>query len=248
MATAQVHRGSTAFWLPDDWDGDVLPWITSVASRHMATLEPPFLLAWYGDRYREFAMNLDWLAHSFVANAEKEAEGARKLAKIAASARGHAFAPRIFAHAKDEARHARMYIAMLKLIFPEALDESSRKQLLASFPVFGALSDWDEPPRALEAILDDIIQMNIGEIRTRLHQMLLRPVAGAACPKANAGSLLDLLQRIHEDEGRHILYTAQILEEQAREGYAAFIDAVYARRVRDFGEITLREVGVGQFD
>ena len=214
----------------------------------MEALEPPFLVAWYGDRYRQFAMNPDWLAQSFIANAEKEAEGARKLAKIASSARGHAFAPKIFAHAKDEARHARMYIAMLKLIFPEALDDGSRQQLLASYPVFGDMSDFDEPQRALEAILDDIIQMNIGEIRTRLHQMLLRPVAGAACPDANARPLLDLLQRIYDDEGRHIIYTAEILEEQSRHGYAAFIDAVYARRVRDFSVITLNEVGVGQFD
>jgi hypothetical protein len=250
VASKAQQTGVTELWFPEIWDVDKLPWISAVISRSIEAVDPPFLQSWYGDRYRQFALDPDWLAHSFIANADKEAEGARKLAAISLSSRKHPFAAKIFAHARDEARHARMYIAMLLLVFPDALSDTDRQDLLATFPEFGLKPECDpnSVDRSIEAILDDIVQMNIGEIRTRLHQMLLRPVATAVCPQNNVASLLKLLGKIYDDEGYHIRYTGEILEHYSTRGFAGLIDNLYKMRLQEFGSITLKEVGVGQFD
>ena len=45
---------------------------------------PPFGMGWYGEKYRTVASDPQWMAASLVANAEKEAEGSRKLWALAA--------------------------------------------------------------------------------------------------------------------------------------------------------------------
>jgi hypothetical protein len=234
----------------EQWDCEALPFMSDVIARYMAELDPPFIQAWYGDRYRDFAIAPEWLARSLVANAEKEADGARKLYEIARSSTRFSFSAEILSHAEDEARHARMYISMLGLIFPDALDAESRSAILRSFPVHAdeAAKVGGPKPRALEILMDEIVQMNIGEIRTRLHQMLLQPIALAICPAPNSITLKNVLRRIYDDEGRHILYTACILERLANDGWSEKIHSLYRHRLDDFSRITLAEVGVGQFD
>jgi hypothetical protein len=248
MATIALDASTRPFWFPEGPSSEDADRVMGLMSRVFDDQEPPFLQAWYGDRYRDFAMDPQWLAGSFVANADKEAEGARKLARIASEARNLPFAAEILEHAEDEARHARMYLAMLKLVFPEALTDEERQELLNGLPAAGfAVINHDIAVRPKEEILDDIVQMNIGEVRTRLHQMLLRPVAMAVCPSITRTSLNKLLERILYDEGRHILYTARILHDAMADG-AELIEKLYRRRCNDFSELTLREVGVGQFD
>lgn len=249
MIAEAAETSTRPFWFPVCSEALRVPWVLQLMSRTFDVQEPPFLQAWYGDRYRDFAVNGEWLASSFIANAHKEAEGARKLATIASQARHLPFALAVAAHAEDEARHARMYLAMLKLVFPEALTDTDRHGLLADFPGPNfAEIDENLPMRTYAEILDDIVQMNIGEVRTRLHQMLLRPVAMIVCPAGNRHSLDELLNRILEDEGRHILYTADILENAAKSGDAGLIEQLYRKRTMEFSELTLREVGVGEFD
>jgi len=209
----------------------------------------PFLQAWYGERYREFALDPEWFALSFVTNARKESDGSRKLWELFSGIQRLSFADQVRVHAADEARHARMYIAMLETVFPGSLSEADREELLGSFPQYGPTTppaDW--APYTYERAIDEIVQMNIGEIRTRIHQMLLRPVALAVASPDARDRLQLMLERIYEDECSHILYTAEILEREAREGAAEMIANLYSQRLRDFSEITVREVGVGSFD
>lgn len=238
------------FCLPEGWNNDALPTIDRIVMDQFAAVEPPFVQAWYGDRYRDFASDPLWLAHSFVANAEKEAEGSRKLYTIAASARRQPFAEEILIHAEDEARHARMYIGMLRILFPEALDDEERRALNNGFPIHEVEVDANlgTPDAELDYLVDQIVQMNIGEIRTRLHQKLLRPVALAYCSPKSLSRMASSLDQIYEDEGRHIIYTATILERLAKNGWKDRIEQLYRRRLVEFGEITLVEVGGGQFD
>jgi hypothetical protein len=142
-----------------------------------------------------------------------------------------------------------MYVAMLDLTFPGALSPRDAEALLASYPLY-----IDEQPplatleRDLQSLLDDIVQMNIGEVRTRIHQMLLTPVALAVAPADNREQLSAALARIYADEGRHIVYTAEILETYFSLGQGPALRALYARRLTDFGDLTLQEVGVGTFE
>jgi hypothetical protein len=237
------------FYLPDRWPTERLPSITQLILGEVEAQWPPFVDEWYGKRYREFALDPDWLARSFLANANKEAEGARKLWKIAGEAREFPFSEAIEAHAVDEAQHARMYISMLDLVFPGALLPSDAEAVLSDYPIYiGERSPHNIPGRDLVSLLDDIVQMNIGEVRTRIHQMLLMPVAVAVAPPENHARLSAILMGIYTDEGRHILYTSEILETYFAAGLGAEIKDLYTRRLRDFSELTVQEVGVGNFD
>src|SRR5712692_2464578 len=81
---------------------------------------PPFGMAWYGDRFRRFASDPQWLATCLVANAEKEGQGSRKLWQLSGRASDSDIAEQVRLHAIDESRHSLLYIAMLNLTFPEA--------------------------------------------------------------------------------------------------------------------------------
>jgi len=205
---------------------------------------PPFGMAWYGEKYREAASNPDWLAMSLVANAAKEGEGAQKLWGLAGRTANYEVAEQIRMHAVDEARHARLYIAMLETAFPDTISEEIRPALLALSPGYSPRDQPPvSPPAADNRVLDELIQMNIGEIRTRIHQLLLRPVLTAYCPPDRRGKLARILDSLLEDETRHIEYTARLIERSIGRGLGEFVHRTMAKRLDEFNQITLGEVG-----
>jgi Mg/Co/Ni transporter MgtE len=104
----------------------------------------------------------------------------------------------------------------------------------------------DEPPEgepvSQEAMLDEIIQMNIGEIRTLINQMLMRPVVAAVTDDANRDKAVRLLDSLGDDEARHISYTADIIDEI---GDRAMSVHYMTLRQREFNGITTSELGLG---
>jgi hypothetical protein len=91
-------------------------------------------------------------------------------------------------------------------------------------------------------------QMNIGEIRTRIHQLLLRPMILAHCPKENRDRLTRILDSLLADETKHIEYTASLIEEFIEEGHSSFVYQTMQKRLAEFNQITLTEVGELTFD
>jgi hypothetical protein len=210
---------------------------------------PPFGMAWYGDKYRLVSRDPTWLANSLVSNAAKEGEGSRKLWELAGRTHDPEVAEQIRRHAIDEARHARLYILMIDIAFPDAMDKACRSALNDLSPGYTLR---DQPKNQLLSadaqVLDEIIQMNIGEIRTRIHQLLLRPVIQAHCPSESRNKLKRVLDSLLLDETRHIEYTARLVEQAFAGGYSDFIQRTTSRRLDEFNEITLQEVGGLVFD
>jgi hypothetical protein len=95
--------------------------------------------------------------------------------------------------------------------------------------------------------LDELIQMNIGEIRTRIHQLLLRPVIMIHCPPEGRAKLQRILDSLLGDETRHIEYTARLIE-KAMEASAGFVRHTMKQRLDEFNQITLEEVGELSFE
>lgn len=210
---------------------------------------PPYGMAWYGDKYRAAASDPNWLAMSLVANAAKEGEGAQKLWGLVSRTADQNVAHQIRMHAVDESRHARLYIVMLETAFPCAVSQELHQDLLNLSPGY-SIRDWPSPSRSapVSHVLDELIQMNIGEIRTRIHQLLLRPVITAYCPPDRQPKLKRTLDSLLEDETRHIEYTARLIEEGFSQGYGDFVCHTMAKRLDEFNQITLREVGELTFD
>lgn len=208
---------------------------------------PAFGAAWYGRRYRTLASDPGWLATSLVVNAQKEGEGSRKLWRLAARIDDPDASERVRRHAVDESRHALVYLAMLDTVFPGAVGERDRSRLRELSPRYRA---GDRPSRLRPAprrrVLDELIQMNIGEIRTRLNQLLLAPAARRCCPPPGRRRLTRMLAALLQDETRHIAYTASLLERAMVAGEERFVRRTMARRLAEFNRITLGEVQRGR--
>ena len=205
---------------------------------------PPFGMHWYGEKFRGLASDSNWLALSLVQNAQVEGDGSRKLWGLAGRATDVSVADSVRRHAVDESRHALLYMAMLNVAFPNAVDEDLKALLADVSPHYGT---HEVPPSLAPSsdswVLDELIQMNIGEIRTRIHQLLLRPMIRAHATREFRPNLNRILDILLLDETRHIAYTAKLIEAAASGGRLSYVEHVMTQRVRDFNEITLQEVG-----
>ncbi len=217
--------------------------------RVCADTPPPYGEAWYGERYRAVACDPEWLAQSLVANAQKEGDGARKLWILAARARDQHIAEQVRRHAIDESRHASLYLRMLDITFPDAVDDSLRQLLSSILPGY-TLRDMPAqlPEEPEEHVFDELVQMNIGEIRTRIHQLLLRPVIMLHCAEEGRTKLRRILDSILNDETKHVRYTARLLQTAVTSGRTELITRTMQQRMAEFNDITLQEVGQPSFD
>lgn len=229
--------------LPDVDPGGELKAFSACVRAVFDRIPPVFGSRAYGDKYRESAVNPEWFASSLVQNANVEADGSRKLWALAGEASTAELRAKISRHARDEARHARVYIALLDRTFPGALTGEDKGGLLDSFPQLNRLDDPEyQPGRSDFAVLDDIIQMNIGEIRTRINQLLLRPVISAYVDGDAKPVVARLVESVLVDETAHVRYTAIIIDEAIQAGHGDFVFTTLSKRLKEFNEITLDEV------
>jgi hypothetical protein len=205
-------------------------------------------MGWYGDRFRALAIDPQWLAMSLIDNAAKEGAGSKKLWRLAGRTEDPEIAEQIWRHSVDESRHALVYLAMLHTAFPGAVSGAARHALTDLSPHYRLR---DRPCRRRVAsgrrVLDELIQMNVGEIRTRINQLLLAPMIMGFCPRSGKRRLRRMLGSLMDDETRHIGYTACLIERAIAEEGERFVQRTMARRLTEFNRMTLDEVGGGMY-
>jgi hypothetical protein len=227
-------------YLPNLHDSHPRYWSAFVAACHEA--DPPFGLGWYGELFRKYAQDLSWLSNLLVLNAQKEADGSRQLWAFASRIEDEHCREKVRLHAIDESRHADFYISILGLIFPESYSAAELRRYHDISPGFKTSDQVQfSAPSSRQAVMDEIIQMNIGEVRTLINQLLMRPVLSVLCPDKNRERYEKLANSLCADEGHHIAYTADLIEAHNDDG---FVKSMFARRLADFSNITLQEVGV----
>lgn len=212
---------------------------------------PPFGTKNYGDIYREAATDPYWLATSLISNAEREGDGAGHLWDLAACTPAADIAGQVRQHAIDESRHSRAYVAMLDLAFPGAVDETFHIELTTLSPGYTHQSPQQARDGSLFAhaiTVDDLIQMNIAEIRTLIHHKLQRPMMLAHCASERHMRLVRILDGLLADETRHIAYTAALIDQFARNGEAERVMQLTQERVSDFNAITSEELSRNVFE
>jgi hypothetical protein len=216
------------------------------------TFPPPYAEKQYATDYQGHACDPFWLASCLLANAVKEADGARQLSVFAGCIPSDRspIVDAVIRHATDEAKHARVFLQLLHLIFPEAeISDRLRSDLqahLPSPPMNVVVSD--RVPYSAEQLIDEISQINIGEIRTRINQLILRPLLLAHAPKEQKTRVRRIVDNLLHDEQKHIVYTAEILEHFAGNGYGPVLERIYLHRFRRFNERTIRELNGTQVD
>src|SRR5206468_677513 len=82
-----------------------------------------------------------------------------------------------------------------------------------------------------EDLMDHLVQMNMGEIRTRSHMLLFAPVIYSFTPADAKNRVRAVLEGLITDEIRHINYTAHFIESWCRNGDERLIRDLYSRRL-----------------
>ena len=219
-----------------------LPYYSECIGRAFGNVEPVFTKKLYADFFFHCASIVPgWLARVVLANADAESHGSEKLHYLWRGALANdKISTDVLEHAKDEAGHSRIFVSLVQQVFPSAFSDKSlldkRKSL---FRLDKGSLEVDRFFLPEEQLIDHLVQMNMGEIRTRIHMQLLSPVLFAFTPSENRECVSDVLHRLVTDEVRHISYTAQFIEAWCNEGDSARICELYARRLRDFHELTI---------
>src|SRR5260221_10216281 len=209
---------------------------------------PPFGTKDYSKIYRDVARDPGWMVISLIQNAQGEGEGSGHLWDLAACTPDARVAAHVKAHAIDESRHAKAYVAMLDLTFPGVVDDEFHAQLTSLSPSYNQrspLKPHEGSPYASAITLDDLIQMNIAEIRTLVHHLLQRPMLLEHCAPERRRRLTRLHDSVRLDEVRHIAYTAALIEEFASRGEAGAVNRLMLERMSDFNAITNEDLGRG---
>ncbi len=207
---------------------------------------PPFGRKDYGDLYRGSASDSDWVALSLLTAAQSEGEGAKHLWDMAACTPDAEVARQMQQHAIDEARHSRGYVTLFGVIFPEAADEELLRRLGSLSPGYTGNSPFVPmagSPYAYPATVDELIQMNIAEIGTRIYHLLQRPVLlHSYCKENQRPRVRQMLDWLLFDETRHIAYTARLIERAGQTSGVEQVMELMRARVKDFNEITEEEI------
>jgi hypothetical protein len=229
----------------------VCPAYLAAVEGAVAAEPPPFGTDAYRSVYRRASADPRWMILSLVRNAQREGQGATDLWSLAACAVDGDEQRLIKRHAVDESRHAKVYLALLDLSFPDGVEPSFRKEMDAFSPDYSLA----QQPRPVEGslyakapTLDDFVQMNIAEIRTTIHHLMQRAALEEHCPAANLPRVIKLLSSLLRDELGHVAYTAALIESKAAALESDALSRLYGRRLRDFNRITREEMGKALYD
>ncbi|SDD78966.1 hypothetical protein [Actinokineospora iranica] len=236
---------------------DDLPFYTDAVTAAFSDAVPVFARPRYVEFFWRCATTVPgYAARAVLANGPAESEGSEKLFRLWRSVHHDtAAADQILHHARDEAAHSRLFVRLTETAFPGFLSPESGDRLEWSLPDVRARPlVKTENPIPQEHLIDHLVQMNIGEIRTRLHMHLFAPVVFGLTPKRNKATTRRILEGLVRDEVRHIGYTAALMEGWARDGAAERIRRLYSGRLAIFNRITVeqteaavRDHGRGEF-
>lgn len=227
-----------------DFTGEEFPYFTDCIRQSFAQVDAVFTRPQYGEFFFHCASTVTgWLSRVLLANSQAESDGSRKLCKLWRGLQtGSSLSRDVMVHALDESRHSRIFVRIVGYSFPSALNaeklESQRKSL---FQADATNLQKSRTPISEGRVIDHLVQMNMGEIRTRAHMMLISPVVYFLTPEENKRRIRGYLEGLLTDEIRHISYTARVIEMACAEGSYSRIFKLYTERLEEFHAITIEQ-------
>jgi hypothetical protein len=200
---------------PEYTQGKVL---RNILCRVISTEAPAHCRKWYADLFFNFASDVSWLSKNIIENAINEYEGARKAVNLAAViplGLDVGLKPLLLQHARDEWHHAKMFLALFDFLLPNYhLEHGFRQEMEQTFSLFpdpeGGLEKQNLTSREF---LDHMVQINLGELRTRYQVKLFKQIVEVACPQNNIRKACSLVDKLTDDENRHVAYSAMVIED-----------------------------------
>lgn len=218
------------------------PKYSFVFTRALEQIDPIFFSPVYEGFFWHCASSIpNWLPRVIAACATTEGNGAHGLLDIWRRVDFYEAAEDgLLRHAKDEAGHARLFVQLARLLYPSNYGEGYIDDLSASLqPVTPDLLGKSEEQMDARMLLDYLMQLNIVEMRTRIHLHFLAPAYFNTAPAAVAGKVERILNGLNADETRHMCYTAQLIEQILDDGELERAAGIYACRLGDYHKHSL---------
>ena len=209
---------------------------------------PLYGTAWYGDIYHQLVRKPEWFANSLIINADKEGYGSRQIWKFSQNIENQKYAELVRGHSIDESRHSKMFITMLDILFPTAIETEFREQLKALSPGY---SKQNHPPTKPittdhfmkeQTVIYELIHINLIEIRALILQLLLRPVLQAYVTPEALSKLTRMSDLLIHDEVNHIGYSAYCIEEFIKHGNNELVREMMIDRQAAINKLTLEDL------
>lgn len=222
---------------------DDLPLYSEALEGALKSVNPVFTRPEYAEFFWNCAKSTPgWIQTIFVQSAVAESIGSRNIFSYWQSVHGNKeVEDGLLWHAKDEARHSRIFLTLVDLTFPGFIPEQDRRDIEDSLYVVPR-NHLQKVERKLPEpiLLNYLATVNIAEIRTLINLHLLAPIFYTFAPADQKDKVMRLLQSLQKDEIKHISYTAKIINESAHESGKQFIGSMYRKNLQEFGDYSSR--------
>jgi hypothetical protein len=221
---------------------DDFPFYSDALLPALVRVNPVFIRPKYADFFWNCASTMPgWLPNILVESAIAESIGSKTLLTYWKIVRNNEQAENgLLRHARDEAAHARVFLRLVDLAFPDFVPSEKRHEIDSSLHTIPR--DVEKQERRLPEVilLNYLTGINIAELRTLINLHLLAPMFYALTPDENKEAVSRLLNSLQRDEIHHIAYTAKLLDIFGRDGGGNLLNKMYKENLCEFGLYSTR--------
>ncbi|MHC5131828.1 hypothetical protein ACYSTU_11850 [Pseudomonas glycinis] len=223
-------------------DGKERPLYEQALRNACSSVPPPYGMKWFGEEFRIKGRDASWFGGLLISDAHMEGYSAGRLWQYGERISDKALSEGMLRHARDEAKHSKLFGKILVEVFPQVQSAELSEKLRSFVPLFpvpnGALI---EPP-GFEELLNSLILINLYEIKALVLGRLLSPLALAHAPEMNRLKISKMLGCILNDEAHHVKYSADFIEAACAAGYHDYVCSAFEEFQKTLNIITESEL------
>jgi hypothetical protein len=216
---------------------DDFPFYSDALLSAFVRVNPVFARPEYADFFWNCASTIPgWLPNILVESAIAESTGSKTLLTYWKIVRDNEQAENgLLRHARDEAAHARVFLRLVDLAFPDFVPFEKRHEIDSSLHVIPR--DVEKEDRRLPEmiLINYLTRINMAELRTLINLHLVAPMFYALTPDENKEAVSRLLNSLQGDEIHHIAYTAKLLDFFGRDSGSNLLNKIYKENLYEFG-------------
>jgi len=201
---------------------------------------PPFVTPLYAEMYRAASADGQWLAIWLITNVQRSSDHAKRLWSFAANAVSAEERRHLKGQAIGASRYALVYLELLDLWFPKALDHALRSELARLAPRYSRR----QKPAASDACtpsISDFVQLNAAAIRAVAHQLMLRSAVGVPREAHIGKRAATITHNMLRDLLRDVADTAVLIEHRTERVEPGELRTMFRKGIRDFHRFTTEE-------
>jgi hypothetical protein len=192
-----------------------LPFYARAIDEAFASVPPTYADEKFGNLFKCRGRDASWVASLLASDCYMEAYSAVRLWQYASRVQDDAVSKQMRRHARDEAKHSKMFASVIFRTFPSLDEAGLRRQLDSYSPDFERvevgshlLADPSE-----EELLNSMLLINLYEVKALVLCKFARAVVLAHTAADQQRRVSAVFEAIERDECFHIRYSAAFLEQ-----------------------------------